>query len=165
MESVKISDRNTIIVGCGRLGANLANTLSAGGEGVTIIDICQEAFRKLSPSFGGITVTGDATEVFALTEAGIEQAQAVISVTNKDNTNILVAQIAKELFHINHVIARLYDPEREMVYREFGIDTICPAVLSVKEIDKLLSMRRNEGSTDALESESKGSIMKERTKE
>jgi trk system potassium uptake protein TrkA len=144
MERIRTSDRNTIIIGCGRLGANLANTLSESGEGVTIIDANPEAFRKLSPSFGGIVLAGDATELFVLTEAGIEDSEAVISVTNKDNTNILVAQIAKELFHIHHVIARLYDPDREMVYRELGIDTICPAVLSAKEIDKLLNMKRGE---------------------
>lgn len=128
----------TIIVGCGRLGANLANTLSDAGESVIIIDRYKDAFRKLSPSFSGIVITGDATEIFVLGEAQIEKATAVISVTNNDNTNILVAQIAKEYFHIRHVIARLYDPERECIYRDFDIDTICPAVLSAKEVEKLL---------------------------
>lgn len=129
-----------IIVGCGRLGANLANTLSGGGSGVIIIDSNKDAFRKLSPSFSGIVLNGDATYLNILHEAQIEKATTVISVTNNDNTNILVAQIAKELFNIKHVIARLYDPERECVYREFDIDTICPAVLSTKEIDKLISI-------------------------
>ena len=128
----------TIIVGCGRLGANLANRLSEDGGSVLIIDINKGAFRKLSPSFSGITLAGDATYLHVLHEAEIERATAVVSVTNYDNTNILVAQIAKELFHIEHVIARLYDPDRECVYHEFGIDTISPAILSVKEIDKLL---------------------------
>lgn len=135
---------NTIIVGCGRLGANLANILSDSGEGVLVIDCNKDAFRKLSPSYGGITIIGDATELQVLHEAGIEEAKAVISVTNYDNTNILVAQIAKELFHTPHVIARLYEPERACVYREFGIDTICPAVLSAKEVEKLLHMSGEE---------------------
>ena len=128
----------SIIVGCGRLGANLANQLSEKGESVLIIDAAKEAFRKLSPSFAGITLVGDATYLGVLHEAEIEKSSAVISVTNYDNTNILIAQAAKELFGIERVIARLYDPERECVYREFGIDTISPAVLSMKEIDKLL---------------------------
>ena len=128
----------TIIVGCGRLGANLANTLSDGGGNISVIDKNPNAFRKLSPSFGGIAMTGDATEMAVLNNAEIEKATAIISVTNNDNTNIMVAQLAKELFNIEQVIARLYDPDRECVYREFGIDTICPAELSVKEIDKLL---------------------------
>ena len=133
------NENYTIIVGCGRLGANLANTLSDSGEDVLIIDKNKEAFRKLSPAFGGLTLNGDATDLDVLQEAQISNATAVIAVTNNDNANILVAQIAREMFHIERVIARLYDPEREYVYREFGIDTICPAVLSVKEIDKILS--------------------------
>ena len=133
------NDNYTIIIGCGRLGANLANTLSDNGEDVLIIDKNKEAFRKLSPAFGGLSLNGDATDLDILQEAQIGNATAVIAVTNNDNANILVAQIARELFHIERVIARLYDPEREYVYHEFGIDTICPANLSVKEINKLLS--------------------------
>ncbi|MCL1848413.1 MAG: NAD-binding protein [Clostridiales bacterium] len=134
----------TIIVGCGRLGANLANTLSDDGGDIIIIDKSAEAFRKLSPSYGGIVMTGDATEMSVLIDAEIEKATAVISVTNNDNTNIMVAQMAKEMFQVETVIARLYDEECEYVYREFGIDTICPAVLSKKEIDKLLGVAEME---------------------
>lgn len=135
-------EKNTIIIGCGRLGANLANALSEEGGNVIVIDSNKDAFRKLSPLFGGIVITGDATEIFVLKEAEIEKATTVIVVTNKDNTNILIAQIVKELFHIQHVIARLYDPERECVYREFGIETVCPAVLSIKEIGKMLNIAK-----------------------
>ena len=134
----------TIIVGCGRLGANLAGALSDGGESVIVIDKNPDAFRKLPPSYGGISMTGDATEISVLKNAEIEKATAVITVTNNDNTNIMVAQLAKELFNRGRVIARLYDPDRECVYREFGIDTICPAVLSAKEIDKLLGAAKTE---------------------
>ncbi len=143
--SNKADDGHIIIVGCGRLGANLANTLSDDGKSVVIIDQNKDAFRKLSDSFGGIILTGDATEISVLNEAGIKKAASVISVTNNDNTNIMVAQLAKELFHMNQVVARLYDPERECVYQEFGIDTICPAVLSTKEIDKLLGISEDGG--------------------
>lgn len=133
------NENYTIIIGCGRLGANLANTLSDNGEDVLIIDRNKEAFRKLSPAYGGLSLNGDATDLDILQEAQINNATTVIAVTNNDNANILVAQVAREIFHIERVIARLYDPEREYVYHEFGIDTICPAVLSVKEIDKILS--------------------------
>jgi len=129
----------TIVIGCGRLGANLANTLSDEGGNVLIIDKNKDAFRKLSPSFGGLSITGDAVDLDVLQEAQISRASVVVAVTDSDNVNIIEAQIARELFHIKRVIARLYDPERECVYREFGIDTICPAVLSAKEIDKILS--------------------------
>ncbi|MDR1532394.1 MAG: TrkA family potassium uptake protein [Clostridiales bacterium] len=128
----------TIIAGCGRLGANLANTLSNNGESVLIIDWNQDAFRKLSPSFGGQVLLGDATDMSALHEAEIAKAETVVSVTNNDNTNIFVAQIASEYYGVPHVIARLYDSERDIVYKEFKIDTIYPAVLSAKEIDKIL---------------------------
>ncbi len=136
----KLNGNHIIVVGCGRLGANLANTLSDDGKSVFIIDQNKDSFRKLSSSFGGITIIGNATEISVLHEAEVEKAAAVISVTNNDNTNIMVAQLVKELFHIEQVVARLYDPERECVYHEFGIKTICPAVLSTKEIDKLLSI-------------------------
>ena len=144
MYSNKKNDGYTIIVGCGRLGANLANTLSDGGGEIVVIDKNPDSFRKLSSSFGGIALTGDATEMAVLANAEIEKATAVITVTNNDNTNIMVAQLAKEMFSIGQVIARLYDPERECVYKEFDVETICPAVLSTKEIDKLLGAAETE---------------------
>lgn len=129
----------TIIIGCGRLGADLANTLSDEDGSVLIIDKSKDAFRKLSPSFGGLAVAGDATDLDVLQEAQISKASVVIAVTNNDNANIMVAQLARNMFKIQRVITRLYDSERECIYREFGIDTICPAILSAKEIDKILS--------------------------
>lgn len=84
----------TIIIGCGRLGANLANTLSDNGEDVLIIDKNREAFRKLSPAFGCLSLQGDATDLDVLQEAQIGNASAVVAVTNHDNANILTAQIA-----------------------------------------------------------------------
>ena len=127
-----------LIIGCGRLGADLANTLSSEGGSVVIIDRNGDAFRRLSPTFTGLAQIGDATLLGTLHDAQIEKATTVVAVTNYDNTNILVAQIAKEMYGIKHVIARLYDPERECVYREFSIDTICPSLLSMEEIHKLL---------------------------
>lgn len=129
-----------IIIGCGRLGANLANTLSDNEKSVLIIDRDKGSFRKLSPSFSGIILTGDATEIALLQEAEIEKATAVVAVTNNDNTNIMVAQMAKELFHIDQVVARLYDPERRCVYQEFDIETISPSILATKAIDALLGV-------------------------
>lgn len=135
----KTVENYTIVIGSGRLGVTLANTLSDKGGNVTIIDKNNDAFRKLSPSFGGLSLTGDATDLDVLQEAQIGKASVVVAVTDNDNINIMAAQIARELFRVQRVIARLYDPDRECVYREFGIDTICPAVLSAREINKLLS--------------------------
>ncbi|OCN00977.1 potassium transporter TrkA [Clostridium sp. W14A] len=137
--NTEVNKRYTVVIGCGRLGANLANALSDEDGNVLIIDKNKDAFRKLSPSYGGLTVVGDATDLGVLQEAQINKADVVVAVTNNDNANIMVAQIARELFQIDRVIARLYDPERECVYREFEIDTICPAILSAKEIDKILA--------------------------
>lgn len=141
---MKIFEKNnnnayTIIIGCGRLGANLANTLSNEGENALIMDENKESFRRLASNFGGLSVVGNGTDFDMLKEARIQDASAVIAVTNDDNTNIMIAQIARDVFNVERVIARLYDPECETVYQELGIDTICPSVLSAKEIDKLLS--------------------------
>lgn len=136
---VKTSRNYTIVAGCGRLGANLANTLSDQDGDILIIDKNEEAFRKLSHSFGEFTVVGDAMDLVVLQEAQIDKANVVVAVTNNDNANIMVAQIARELFQVERVIARLYDPERECVCHEFGIETVCPAVLSAKEIGNILA--------------------------
>lgn len=140
----------TVIIGCGRLGANLANALSEEGENVLILDKEKDSFRKLSSSFGGLAVEGDGTELDTLKAADIQRADTVIAVTNNDNINIMIAQIAKECFSVKKVISRLFDPERECVYQELGIDTICPAVLSANEIDKILS--RNASTQEAVKS-------------
>jgi trk system potassium uptake protein TrkA len=128
----------TIIIGCGRLGASLANTLSDEDGNVLIIDKNKDSFRKLSPSFGGLSIAGDALDLDVLQEAQIDKASVLVAVTNNDNANIMLAQIAREMFQIQRVIVRLYDPDRKDVCREFGIDTICPAILSAKEIGKIL---------------------------
>lgn len=141
----QLTDKDyVIIIGCGRLGSRIANTMSDSGTDVLVIDSDKDSFRKLLPSFGGLTLVGDATDLDVLHEARIENATVILAVTNNDNTNIMVAQIAKEYFNIQRVIARLYDPDRECVYREFGINTICPAILSANEITKLLGETRVE---------------------
>lgn len=143
--SKKRPDNYTIVIGCGKLGASLAKKHSEGGASVLIIDKDPNAFGKLADTFGGITLVGDGTELQLLAEADIRRASAVVVVTNNDNINILIAQIAKEHFCVPHVIARLYDPERECVYQEFGIETICPAVLSANKIDQILNIHLEEG--------------------
>lgn len=134
----------TIIVGCGRLGANLANDLSNAGEDVLIIDEKSSSFRRLSSNFGGLSLVGNGTDLDKLRESKIEKASAVVAVTNDDNTNIMIAQLARDMFKVKNVIARLHDSESESVYKELGISTICPSVLSAKEIDKLLVNKHEE---------------------
>ncbi|MDR3311046.1 MAG: TrkA family potassium uptake protein [Oscillospiraceae bacterium] len=135
----------TVVVGCGSLGTSIADMMSDAGGGIVVIDRERDAFRKLSAAYGGMTLVGDATDIMILDEANLGGAGALIAVTGNDNTNIMVAQMAKELYRVPHVIARLFDPERECVYQEFGIETISPVVLSTREIKMLLRVREVDG--------------------
>jgi len=125
------------IVGCGRLGSRLAKTLSERGEEVLIIDKDKKNFNKLGLNFGGLAVEGDATDIKFISELDIKKAKALVAVTREDNSNLMVCQIAKELFGLK-VIARLYNGEKESVYREFGIDIICPNDLTASAINDAL---------------------------
>lgn len=118
-----------IIVGCGRLGSYLANNLSRLGHSVVAIDRDDAAFEALSPEFSGFRIEGDATEFAVLREAEIAHADMVIVATHNDNINLLVSQVAKKLFGVERVIARVFEPVREQTYRELGIDTVCPITM------------------------------------
>lgn len=135
----------TLIIGCGRLGASIANTLYDQGNNVVIIDSNKDSFRKLNPSFGGLMLTGNATDFDILHEAQIEKANLIIAVTNNDNTNIMISQMAAELYKKDHIIIRIYDPERESAIRNSNIDTICPVTISIKEINQIISIDKVKG--------------------
>ena len=127
-----------VIVGCGNLGAYLANLLSDEGWGVIVVDWEDEAFSQLSSSFSGVKVVGDASESDVLEEAGIASAQALIAATKRDNVNLMVAQIAQEIYGIPVVLARVEDPNREQSYRELDITTICPTIMGALQLRELL---------------------------
>ena len=141
---MKLFEKNTnsdytIIIGCGILGANIANTLSDAGENVLIMDEKKESFQLLSSNFGGLSIVGNGMDLDKLREAHIERATGLIAVTENDNTNIMIALLAKEIFHVKQVVARLLDMDREIVYKGYDINTICPTVLSANEINKILA--------------------------
>ncbi|MBN2089110.1 TrkA family potassium uptake protein [candidate division KSB1 bacterium] len=119
-----------IIVGCGRLGSYLANTLSRSGHSVVVIDNSEAAFNNLSTGFGGFQIIGDVSEFSVLKQAKIERADVLIATTKEDNLNIMIAQIAQKFFSVPKVMARVYDPKREKIYREFGIETISPTSIA-----------------------------------
>jgi trk system potassium uptake protein TrkA len=121
------------IVGCGNLGSHLANVLSERGEEVLIIDKNKNSFKKLNLNFSGLNVEGDATDLTFLKNVGIENAKLLIAVTHEDNLNLMVCQIAKEIYDIK-VVARLSNVEKKSIYLEFGIDVICPDDLVATEI-------------------------------
>ena len=119
-----------VVVGCGRLGAILASRLSSQGNSVVVIDPQENSFKNLSRDFSGFQIPGDASEIDVLRSAKADKADYLAAATHKDNLNSMVAQIAKDIFGIGIVIARVFDPAREKIYRNFGIATISPTQLS-----------------------------------
>lgn len=111
-------------MGCGRVGATLARTLGASGHDVAIIDQDAAAFRRLGTSFEGQAVTGVGFDRDTLLAAGIKEAYAFAAVSSGDNSNILAARVARETFGVEHVAARIYDPQRAAVYQRLGIPTV-----------------------------------------
>lgn len=124
----------SIIIGCGRLGSGLAGKLSEEGKDVMVIDSDKTSFRKLPASYGGLTMVANATDIDKLNQAEIHKADTVIAVTDNDNANICAAQIAKKMFGVERVIARIYDDEKNILLTPYEIDSICPAALSEKEV-------------------------------
>ena len=129
----------TVVVGCGRLGAGIADTLYGEGEDVVVVDKDKDSFRKLSSSFGGLSVEGNGMDLDILDSVELKRADTLIAVTDNDNVNIMISQLAKEVFNVRKVIARLSDPQRSCVYQDFGIETICPSVLSARQVDLILN--------------------------
>jgi len=115
---------HVVIVGCGRVGSTLAVGLVGAGHTVAVIDRKPESFTRLGENFGGTTIAGIGFDRDILLEAGIEKAQAVAAVTNGDNSNILIARVAREKFGIEKVVARIYDPKRAEIYERLGISTV-----------------------------------------
>lgn len=113
-----------MIIGAGRVGTTLAQSLEDRGHSVAIIDQQADAFRRLSDDFSGRRVTGMGFDQDALRQAGIDEAYALAAVTSGDNSNILAARVAREVFDIDHVVARIYDPQRAAIYERLGITTV-----------------------------------------
>ena len=129
-----------VIMGCGRVGSLLAAQLHREGHEVGIIDMSQKSFRRLPDDFRGLAVIGTGIDEDVLRAAGIEGADAFVAVTEGDNRNIMAAQVAREIFGVPEVVARIYDPGREAIYRELGLDTICPTTVVCSLIqDRLAS--------------------------
>ncbi|HZO90914.1 MAG TPA: TrkA family potassium uptake protein [Chthonomonadaceae bacterium] len=121
---------NVVILGCGRVGSTLARLMYRDGHQVTIIDLQSESFRRLGTRFKGNRIIGNGIDEDVLKRAGIENAQVFIAVTQGDNRNIMAAQIAKHVFGVHTVMARIYDPVRADRYREKGIITICTTTIA-----------------------------------
>jgi trk system potassium uptake protein TrkA len=131
-----------IILGCGRVGSRLATLMEMDGHDVSIIDPDPAAFDRLPADFSGQTILGTGIDVDVLKSAGIESADGFAAVTNFDNTNIMACEIAKEIFGIDKVLARIYDPGRETFYHELGLETVCPTTLVSNAAHNILSPDR-----------------------
>jgi trk system potassium uptake protein TrkA len=127
-----------IIMGCGRVGATLAEMMIIDHHDVTVIDASLSAFARLPAGFKGTKLQGDGTDDDILRRAGAEGADCFIAVTNGDNRNILAAQIAKHTFHVPRVICRIYDPIRQEVYRTLNLESICPTIVGAQLIREAL---------------------------
>jgi trk system potassium uptake protein TrkA len=126
------NNRYIVIVGCGRLGSHLANQLSREGHSVVVIDTNEATFNDLSPDFSGFRVEGDAVHMAVLKEAKLKKADVLIATTHEDNVNLMVAQVARKVFGVPNVLARVFDPKREEVYARLGIETICPTSVAAE---------------------------------
>lgn len=131
-----------IIVGCGRVGAELAKLLSGEGHDVVIVDKSRDSFNRLGDTFNGLTMVGNGFDLALLKQVGIEKADAFCSVTNGDNTNLISAQVAKKIFRVPKVFARVYDPQRAHIYASLGLNIISGTMLfSAMLRDKIIESR------------------------
>ena len=131
-----------IIVGCGRVGSELANALSAERHEVVIIDRSPLSFGRLSRDFSGRMLTGVGFDREILQKADIEGADALAATTDSDNVNIVVAVTAKEMFKVPHVVARIYDPQAAEIYRREGIPTVTPTLMAANTMKTMISHPR-----------------------
>lgn len=125
---------NVIVVGCGRVGSQLANMLSDNGNNVCVVDRNPDAFSNLGRNFNGFTVQGVGFDVDVLQRAGVEECDVLAAVTQLDNANLMCAEVASRLFDVPHVIARLYNPDHERAYMQLGIDYVCGTSLVAEDV-------------------------------
>ncbi len=128
-----------LIVGCGRVGSALAKLLAADNHHIVMVDENPAAFNRLGAKFSGHVVVGTGIDYDVLKRAGAERADGFIAVTNGDNRNVMAALIAQRMFKIRKIVARIYDPPRGAMYRELGIETVCPTTIGAKIIRDVLT--------------------------
>jgi trk system potassium uptake protein TrkA len=118
-----------VIMGCSRVGAQLAASLAADGHNVTILDTDAYSFRRLPSDFSGTALLGNGLDQGVLKKAGIQEADAFVAVTQGDNRNIMACQIAKHIFNVPRVLCRIYDPLRQELFNSLGVESISPTTI------------------------------------
>ena len=140
---------HAIIVGCGRVGSTVARELERLGSEVVVIDRKPSAFRRLGETFSGRMISGVGFDRDVLRSAGITADSAVMAVTNGDNSNILITRVAREMFGVKNVVARIYDPKRAAIYERLGISTVATvAWTSTRILQLVLPLQGNVEWTD-----------------
>jgi trk system potassium uptake protein TrkA len=132
--------RKVIILGCGRVGAELAWLLDKDGHEVTVIDPNVETFRRLPVGFTGTIIAGDGLDTDLLQRAGVEQADAFIALTDGDNHNIMATELARNLYSVPTVISQIKDPLRSEAFDALGIESVSPTVLGADRIRELIGV-------------------------
>ena len=127
-----------VIMGCGRVGAQLATLLDKEGHQVTILDTNTYSFRWLLPDFNGTAMLGNGLDEEVLKKAGIEEADAFVAVTQGDNRNVMASQIAKYIFNVHKVVCRIYDPLRCDMYDTLGLEAISPTTVFAQMLKEKL---------------------------
>jgi trk system potassium uptake protein TrkA len=136
-----------IIVGCGRVGAGLAERMAREGHDVTVVDIASAAFGRLEPDFPGQALRGDGTDEDVLRRAGIDSADMFFALTEGDNRNVLAAQLASETFGVANVVAKVNDPVRAEAYTALGLATICRTRMLVDALARHAGLAADSGAT------------------
>lgn len=125
---------NILIVGCGKVGSNLATVLSREGHDISIVNKTDDGFDMLPNDFNGFTTVGVPIDQEVLKKAGIESCDVVATVTPDDNINIMVSELATEVFKVPKVFVRIYDPRLDDVFSNLGMCTVCPTNLTISAI-------------------------------
>ena len=134
-----------VIMGCGRVGAELATVLDREGHEVSILDVNAYQFTRFLPeTFAGGKITGNGIDQDVLRRAGIEQADAFVAVTAGDNRNVMACQIAKHIFGVPRVVCRIYDSIREQMYHNLGLRTISPTKVGARLLREALEAEETE---------------------
>jgi len=151
-----------IIMGCGRVGGELATTLDREGHEVTVLDMNDYQFARFLPeTFGGRKITGNGIDQDVLRRAGIEEADAFVVVTQGDNRNVMAAQIAKHIFGVPRVVCRIYDPVREEMYHRLGLRTISPTKVGARLLREALEAEEAEQQASDERSPEPGAVLGE----
>lgn len=127
-----------IIVGCGRVGVELALSISKKNHAVTVVDSNPRSFERLGSAFVGRTVLGEVLDRDVLKRAGIETADAFAAVTTSDSVNIMTAWVARDKFKVERVVARVYNPRRTPIYEQLGLQTIASSSWGAQRIEQLI---------------------------